>query len=150
MKKSLNILLILGTILIFYSCRDISDFGNNLNKITIAPAVSKEDSLSFIDSTVIHFGSIRWQRVVTQYVVLNNLSADYAVNIYDIKLSNNIPFSLAPEKGFPVVIPPLGNNSDNRLVAIFKSPSVTPGFYQDTVYLNGSNKYQLLIQGTAY
>lgn len=134
-------------IVMLNSCSDIMDLGDNINKIPILPAVSKEDSLAFLDLKTIDFGDVISQREDTIKVLLNNRSDYYQIIIYNIKLKNNFAFSISPENGFPIVIPPKQNNSDNRIFAVFKTQLITPGFYQDTVYLNGSQQTLLFIKG---
>jgi hypothetical protein len=150
MKTLFKISLLLAVIVILYSCTDIKDFGNNIDKITVMPPISRDDSLSFVDLPPIDFGSIKLMRVDTIFVIIKDLSKDYAITIYDIKLMNNFEFKLYPEHGYPVVIPPLMDNSDNRLVAIFNTSIITTGFYQDTILFNGSQKYKFVIQGNVY
>jgi len=147
MKIFTKILMIVAILVIIVSCNDIADLGNNTVKIPILTKISKEDSLNFLDLSTIDFGDVKWQRQDTMKVVLNNLSDYYPVIIYNINLKNNFEFNINPEHGFPIVIPPRQNNSDNRIIAVFKTQLITPGFYQDTVFLNGSQQKWCLIKG---
>lgn len=146
--KTFTKFLILVTILImFYSCKDISDLGNNTVKIPILPAISKEDSLNYLGLSAIDFGDVRWHRVANQNIIVNNNSSNYTIIIYSIKIKNNLGFELYPQNGFPIVILPLQNNADNQLIAKWNTNIITPGIYQDTVYLNESQKIIFTMKG---
>jgi hypothetical protein len=151
MKNIITILMFISTLVLFYSCGDVADFGNNANKITSPPpSVSKDDSLSFLDLKDIDCGNIHWHRVLYKNISINNLSGEYTVSIYEIKLNNKFGFELYPEHGFPIVILPGQSNADNLIIAKWDTDVITPGSYQDTIFLNGSQKYMLLIRGNVY
>ncbi|TAL67569.1 MAG: hypothetical protein EPN82_14035 [Bacteroidetes bacterium] len=150
MKTLHKILFIVLLLAIFISCKDIVEVGNNTSKITILPIISREDSLGFLEQSEIDFGDVHWHRVPNKKIILNNNSNGYPVIIYSLRIKNNLGFRIYPEKGYPVVIPPKQNNTENPLICEWNTNVINVGTFVDYVIINGSDRFQFLIKGNVY
>ncbi|MGA2296574.1 MAG: hypothetical protein ABSG15_03400 [FCB group bacterium] len=133
------------------SCNDISDLPGNINiSSNQTSSLTKDDSIGFLDLPTIDFGNIHLHRVAYLYVTFKNTSDNYTIKIYNVKIKNNYGFELYPELGFPVIIPPNQSNESNRFIAKWDTNVIKVGSFQDTIFLNNSEKYPVNILGTVY
>jgi hypothetical protein len=128
------------------SCNDISNLGDNSGKVIIGTTLSAKDTLGFLLMDPINFDTLAKGRIKYKSIVFTNISDTITVIIYSVQFKNNLGFTLVPQSGFPVVILPKHDNSDNFFTAEFNTNLVEPGYYKDTIYFNGLTKFKTTIE----
>lgn len=148
MKIVILSLIILAMVYGLQSCKDAFDLEENVAKDSISKKLDVDDSLSFLEMQNLDMGSIKVGSVIELPVHIQNRTIDNTVKIYSIVNTNKTGlFNLRINSQLPIILTPGEITEGTKAVSMrFIADSYTLGYYYDTLYLNYSKNFKILIK----
>jgi hypothetical protein len=141
MRKIFMISTLLIILMVISTCTDIDKFSDNSVKVPIVNILTKDDSLTYLETSPINLDTIVKPRIRYYQITLTNLSDKYELNIYSLVFEKDSSVEIQVPNGYPIILKPKQANNDSPVILRLNSSLAKKGDFYGKIMINESEKH---------